>query len=217
MWSKYIINDHCGLAVYEVARKVSLVGMHVSNNVEHSSQMKCDGVHTWEQKKCWMMLKTMFDGCQTLVNIIQHCATWWPNECNMLDSTMLDDVASTCWINLACHVTIAPLQPLRNTLILAYCTEAQKRVRWPPFFIIKLQSAYQDSSFCQVLKTSVEQVQSLLKYQKIKEDLDLSTDLVLPIFLVVKYYASFKLGYLDFPGLFKLIFVLFGLDSTLLF
>ena len=32
---------------------------------------------------------------------MQHHATWWPNECNMLDSTMLDDVASTCWIRLA--------------------------------------------------------------------------------------------------------------------
>ena len=32
---------------------------------------------------------------------MQHRPTWWPNECNMLDSTMLDDVASTCWIRLA--------------------------------------------------------------------------------------------------------------------
>ena len=32
---------------------------------------------------------------------MQHRATWWPNECNMLDSTMLDGVASTCWIRLA--------------------------------------------------------------------------------------------------------------------
>ena len=32
---------------------------------------------------------------------MQHRATWWPNERNMLDSTMLDDVASTCWIRLA--------------------------------------------------------------------------------------------------------------------
>ena len=37
-------------------------------------------VHTWEQKKCWMMLKTMFDGNQTSFNIIQHHAT----SCNMV-------------------------------------------------------------------------------------------------------------------------------------
>ena len=30
-----------------------------------------------------------------------HRATWWPNECNMLDSTMLDNVPSTCCICLA--------------------------------------------------------------------------------------------------------------------
>lgn len=36
-----------------------------------------------------------------LFNIIQHGATWCQNECNMLDSTMLDDVASTCYIRLA--------------------------------------------------------------------------------------------------------------------
>ena len=51
-----------------------------------------------------MMLKMMFDVNQTSFNIIQHHATratWWPNECNMLDSTMLDDVATTCWIRLA--------------------------------------------------------------------------------------------------------------------
>jgi len=32
-------------------------------------------VHTKEQKECWMMLKTMFDGNQTSFNIIQHHAT----------------------------------------------------------------------------------------------------------------------------------------------
>ena len=48
-----------------------------------------------------MTLKMMFDVNQTSFNIMQHRATWWPNECNILDSTMLDDVASTCWIRLA--------------------------------------------------------------------------------------------------------------------
>ena len=37
----------------------------------------------------------------TSSNIMQHRATWWPNECNILDSAMLDDVPSTCWIRLA--------------------------------------------------------------------------------------------------------------------
>ena len=32
-----------------------------------------------KKKKCWTMLKTMFDGNQTSFNIIQHRATWWPN------------------------------------------------------------------------------------------------------------------------------------------
>ena len=30
----------------------------------------------------------------TSFNIMQDRATWWSKECNMLDSTMLDDVAS---------------------------------------------------------------------------------------------------------------------------
>ena len=47
-------------------------------------------VQTEEQHKCWMMLKTMFDGNQTSFNNIQHHAT-----------TMLDDVASTCGVRLA--------------------------------------------------------------------------------------------------------------------
>ena len=32
---------------------------------------------------------------------MQHRAAWWPNECSMLDSTMLDDITSTCCIRLA--------------------------------------------------------------------------------------------------------------------
>ena len=36
-----------------------------------------------------------FDGNQTSFNIMQNRSTWWLNcECNMLDSAMLDDVAS---------------------------------------------------------------------------------------------------------------------------
>ena len=33
--------------------------------------------------------------------------TWWPNECNMLDLTMLDDVVSACWISLAGSLAIS--------------------------------------------------------------------------------------------------------------
>ena len=56
-------------------------------------------VHTLEQKKRWMMLKTMLDGNQTLFNNFHHQTTWWPNECNMFDSTMLDDVTLTCLVD----------------------------------------------------------------------------------------------------------------------
>ena len=45
------------------------------------------------------MLKTMFDGNQTSFNKFQHHTTWWPNECNMFDSTMLDDVTLTCSVD----------------------------------------------------------------------------------------------------------------------
>ena len=57
-------------------------------------------VHTWEQKKCWTLLHRMFDGNQTSFNIIQYDAIWWPNEFNMLHSTMLKDVESRCCIRL---------------------------------------------------------------------------------------------------------------------
>ena len=42
----------------------------------------------------------MFDGNQTSVNIMQHRAIMVTNECNMLDSIMLDDVASV-WSGLS--------------------------------------------------------------------------------------------------------------------
>ena len=42
-----------------------------------------------------MMLKTIFDGNQTSFNNFQHHTSWWPNDCNMFDSTMLDDVTLT--------------------------------------------------------------------------------------------------------------------------
>ena len=56
-------------------------------------------VHTLEQKKRWMMLKTMFDGNQASFNNFQHHTTWWPNEYNVFDSTMLDDVTLTCSVS----------------------------------------------------------------------------------------------------------------------
>ena len=87
------------------ASRVSLAAMHTFSNVEHDGQTNATFLFTLKNKrKCWMMLKTMFDGNQTLFtssNIMKHRATWWPNECNMLDSKILDDVASTCWIRLA--------------------------------------------------------------------------------------------------------------------
>ena len=49
---------------------------------------------------------------------MQHRATWWPNECNMLDSTMLNDVASTCWIRLA-----GPLEEIKFLLDIYLCTQ----------------------------------------------------------------------------------------------
>ena len=45
------------------------------------------------------MLKTMFDGNQTSLNNFQHHTTWWPRECNMFDSRMLDDVTLTCSVD----------------------------------------------------------------------------------------------------------------------
>jgi len=51
-----------------------------------------------EQKKCWMLWKTMLDGNQ----LIKQCLKWWPNGCNMLNnSSLLDDVEPTCWIPLS--------------------------------------------------------------------------------------------------------------------
>ena len=46
-----------------------------------------------------MMLKTMFDGNQTSFNNFQHHTTWWPNEYNVFDSTMLDDGTLTCSVD----------------------------------------------------------------------------------------------------------------------
>ena len=61
---------------------------------------KCNAVvHSLEQKKRWMMVKTMFDENQTSFNNFQHHATWWRGECNMFDSTMLDDVTLTCSVD----------------------------------------------------------------------------------------------------------------------
>ena len=51
------------------------------------------------------------------------------------------------------NVTIATLQPLRNTLNFSFmCQKLKNEFSDPRFFIIKLKSAYQDTSFCKVLK-----------------------------------------------------------------
>ena len=47
------------------------------------------------------MLGDVEDGVLRKSNFVQHRLTWWANERNMLDSTMLDDVAAICWIRLA--------------------------------------------------------------------------------------------------------------------
>ena len=60
--------------------KVSLVGMRVLK----PNEFRCSHLGTKE------MLKK-FDGNQTSFKVILHDAT----SCNMVDSTMLDDVAST--------------------------------------------------------------------------------------------------------------------------
>ena len=86
-------------------RKVSLVGMRAFNNVEHGGQTNATLSFTLRNKRnvgwCWRRCLIEIKLRSTSSNIMQHRATWWPNECNMLDSTMLDDVASTCWIRLA--------------------------------------------------------------------------------------------------------------------
>ena len=45
-------------------------------------------------KEICTMLKTMFVGNKISFNIIQHRPAWWPKECNMLNPTMLNNVAS---------------------------------------------------------------------------------------------------------------------------
>ena len=67
-------------------------------NVMAERMQRCCS-HLIEQKKGWMMLKKMFDRNQTSFNNFQHDTTWWPNECNMFDSTMWDDVTLTCSVD----------------------------------------------------------------------------------------------------------------------
>ena len=79
-------------------RKVSLAGMRA---VELGDPTNLTFLFT--QKKCWMMLIEI-KLRSTSSNIMHHRATWWPNACNILHglySTMLEDVASTCWNRLA--------------------------------------------------------------------------------------------------------------------
>jgi len=86
-------------------RKVSLAGMRAFNIVENGGQTNATFLFTLKNKRnvgwCWRRCLMKIKLRSTSSNIMQHRATWWPNECNMLDSTMLDDVASTCWIRLA--------------------------------------------------------------------------------------------------------------------
>ena len=53
-------------------------------------------VHTWEQKKCWMMLKTMFDGYQTSFNIIQHHSTSYNMVAKRVQHVGFNNVGRCC-------------------------------------------------------------------------------------------------------------------------
>ena len=76
--------------------KVSLVGMRVFNSVEHGGQTNATVLFTLKNKRnigwCWRRCLIEIKLRSISSNFTQHRATWWPNECNMFDSTMLDDV-----------------------------------------------------------------------------------------------------------------------------
>ena len=87
------------IAMETDTQKVSLAGMRAFNNVVNT-------LAKWMQHFCsHLRTKEMLDDVEDDVwwksNFIQYRATCCPNACNMVDSTMLDDVASTCWISLA--------------------------------------------------------------------------------------------------------------------
>ena len=54
-----------------------------------------------QHPKCCTKNLTLFKFDPTCCNISQHIATWWPNVCNMLCPTMLEDVALKCCEHLA--------------------------------------------------------------------------------------------------------------------
>ena len=68
-------------------------------------------VDTWEQEKCWTMSHQMFEGNHTSFNILQHDATWWPNENKILISTMLNNVESRRCIRVARALSPIPTKP----------------------------------------------------------------------------------------------------------
>ena len=83
-------------------RNVSLVGMR-DQQCWIRWPNECNFVvHPRKQKKCWTCVEddvwwksNFVQHLPTSCNIVQHGATWRPNECNMLDSTNLTNVAST--------------------------------------------------------------------------------------------------------------------------
>ena len=60
-----------------------------------------------QHPKCCTKNLTVFKFDPTSSNMLQHIATGWPNVCNMLCPTMLQDVALKCCERLA--------RPLRRT------------------------------------------------------------------------------------------------------
>ena len=54
-----------------------------------------------QHPKCCTKNLTIFKFDTTSSNMLQHIATWWPNVCNMLCPTMLQDVVLKCCERLA--------------------------------------------------------------------------------------------------------------------
>ena len=69
-----------------------------------------------QHPKCCTKDLTVFKFDPTSSNMLQHIAIGWPNVCNMLCPTMLQDVALKCCERLA--------RPLRFVCARAHCARA---------------------------------------------------------------------------------------------
>ena len=54
-----------------------------------------------QHPKCFTKILTVFKFDPTSSKMLLHITTGWPNVCNMLCLTMLQDVALKCWVRLA--------------------------------------------------------------------------------------------------------------------